>query len=104
MFYSIHCLDNPQTPELREKHYEDHRAYLATPSLKIMLAGPLLDDSSMSRIGSLLVVEAQSKEEVLDFHNKDPFAKAGVWENVSILEYMVSTGILKKEIEQKSTI
>ncbi|MDH4564227.1 YciI family protein [Pseudomonas sp. BN411] len=92
MLFAIHCLDNPKTPDLREKNYDAHRGFLTSPSLRILMAGPLLDEVTKAKIGSLLVVEAETKEQVLAFHKADPFAQAGVWKDVSIHEFIVNVG------------
>jgi uncharacterized protein len=46
---------------------------------KIILAGPLTDQT-----GSLIVVEAESLEEVQAFVNEDPYAIHGVFQDISI--------------------
>lgn len=46
---------------------------------KIILAGPLTDQT-----GSLIVVEAESLEEVQAFVNEDPYAIHGVFQDITI--------------------
>lgn len=87
-YYAIYCIDNPATPDARNQHYPKHREYLASAPLKIMTAGPLTDESGEKRIGSLLLVEAQSLKEARDFAEGDPFHVNQVWKQVSIHPYI----------------
>jgi uncharacterized protein YciI len=84
MHYVIHCLDYPDAVEKRLAHYEAHKAYLASASMKTVISGPLLADDEETMIGSCFVVEAGSLAEVEAFNRNDPFAKADLWKTVSI--------------------
>ncbi len=84
MHYVIHCLDHPGAVEKRLAHYEAHKAYLASASMKTVISGPLLADDEETMIGSCFVVEAGSLAEVEAFNRNDPFAKADLWKTVSI--------------------
>lgn len=50
---------------------------------KIILAGPLADQT-----GSLIVVEAQSLEEVRAFANEDPYTIHGVFQEITIHPFL----------------
>ncbi|MEM7443259.1 MAG: YciI family protein [Pseudomonadota bacterium] len=84
MHYVIHCLDFEGAVEKRLEHYEAHRAYLASAPVKTVISGPLLADDEETMIGSCFVIEANDISEVEEFNRNDPFAKAGLWETVSI--------------------
>jgi uncharacterized protein YciI len=84
MHFVIHALDKPGALPTRLAHYEAHKAYLSQATLKTVISGPLVADDGETMIGSCFVVEAASKDEVLAFHNADPFKAAGVWEHVHI--------------------
>jgi uncharacterized protein YciI len=84
MHYVIHCLDHPGAVQKRLAHYEAHKAYLAAASMKTVISGPLLADDEQTMIGSCFVVEAGSLAEVEAFNRNDPFAKADLWQTVSI--------------------
>lgn len=90
MLFVIHCLDHPGAYQLRLEHYDAHRAYLAGAPVKVVLAGPLLDETGNTRIGSLLVVEASSLQEVQVFSEGDPFRRLDVWASVQIHGYIVA--------------
>lgn len=84
MFYVIHALDQPDSVSLRLKHYAAHKAYLAQAAIKTLISGPLVSDDGETMIGSFFLVEADRKEDVIEFNANDPFAHAGLWQRVSI--------------------
>ena len=88
MHYIIHCLDKPDALQTRLANYDAHKAYLAKAPVKIVISGPLVADDGETMIGSCFLVEAGSKEEVLAFHNADPFKAADVWAHVHINPFL----------------
>ena len=88
MHYVIHALDKPGALPTRLAHYDKHKAYLAQARIKTLVSGPLVADDNETMIGSCFLVEADSKDEVLAFHNADPFKAAGVWEHVHITPFL----------------
>ena len=87
MHFIIHCLDRPDALPVRLSHYGAHNAYLAQASIKMLVSGPLLGDDGQTVIGSLLLVEADTKDQVLWFHRNDPLYQAGIWERVEIYPF-----------------
>lgn len=90
MLFAIHCLDHPGAYPRRLEHYEAHKAYLAQAPLKVVLAGPLLDETGNTRVGSLLIVEADSLQEAQAFSAGDPFRQFDVWASARIHSYLVA--------------
>lgn len=88
MLYVIYCKDNPSTPTKREEFYDAHRAYLKSASIKILMAGPYTSADGDKKIGSMLVVEAETLKQVEEFQQSDPFALNGVWNEVSVNPYL----------------
>ena len=84
MHFVIHALDKPGALPTRLANYDAHKAYLAGAKIKILVSGPFVAEDGETMIGSCFLVEANSKDEVLAFHNADPFKAAGVWEHVHI--------------------
>jgi uncharacterized protein len=86
--YIVHCLDAPDALPRRLEHYEAHKAYLATAPesipLRILVSGPLVSDDGETMIGSLFLIEADTKAEVETFNAGDPFRKAQVWASINI--------------------
>jgi len=54
------------------------------PSVRLVVAGPLLADDGETMIGSLFLTEADSKAEVEAFNRADPFYEHGVWDRDTI--------------------
>ncbi len=79
--YAIICTDNDGALETRKANREAHLAYTAvTP---VVFAGPFqTEDGAM--IGSLLVVDVETRAEAEDWAANDPYAKAGLFQKVRI--------------------
>lgn len=90
MLYVIYCKDNPSTPTKRDEFYDAHRAYLKNAPIKILIAGPYTSVDGSKKIGSMLVVEAETLEQAKGFQQSDPFALNGVWNEVSVYPYLKS--------------
>lgn len=84
MHYIVHCLDYPGQVQKRLDNYDSHKAYLSTNPIKTLISGPLLAEDGETMIGSCFLVEAESTDEVMRFHQNDPFYAVGLWEKVSI--------------------
>jgi uncharacterized protein len=83
MLYMIYCLDGAGQLQRRLDNHADHRAYLAEAGGGLIVAGPLLaDDGAM--IGSLFLLEAESREAAQRYIAADPFSTRKIWESVTI--------------------
>lgn len=84
MPFVILCLDKPNQQALRAETRPVHLAYLERFADRFLYAGPLMDDSGSVPLGSLLVVDMAERAEVEAFAAGDPYAKAGLFESVTI--------------------
>jgi hypothetical protein len=84
MLWVIFCIDNDNTADLRSSISKEHSAHLNCSPFPVKLAGPLLDDMGTQAIGSLILVEANTRQAVEQFVASDPFAVQGVWKSVSV--------------------
>ena len=87
MLFVIYCVDDQSDSGRRLTYYPEHRKYLRaaqTDSFKIIMSGPLVDEKTQQKIGSLYILEAPGRKEVEEFHCSDPFFKARVWATSSI--------------------
>ena len=84
MHYVVHCLDHDGAVQTRLDNYEAHKAYLASATVRTVMSGPLLAEDGETMIGSCFVLEAESRAQVEAFNAGDPFAKVGLWKQVSI--------------------
>lgn len=83
------CYDAPGSWDLRKKHRAERTVFLDSGRIQIVSAGPLCagDDSDVY-IGTFMLIEAPSREDVVAFHEADPFTKAGIYERVFITRYI----------------
>ncbi|HEX6120632.1 MAG TPA: YciI family protein, partial [Dongiaceae bacterium] len=61
-----------------------HWAYELSIKHKILCAGSLRSDDGMTPIGSLLVLDVQTRAEALTIVNADPITKAGLRTNMVV--------------------
>ena len=88
-FFVINFRDKPDAFEIRAAAREAHLAYVATLGKQVKLGGPYVDDQGRM-IGSLIIVEADSIEEVRALHDQDPYKLAGLFETSTITEWRLS--------------
>lgn len=86
--FIVHCLDAPDALPRRLEHYEAHKAYLSTAPVRILVSGPLMSDDGETMIGSLFLIEADTKAAVEAFNAADPFHRAGIWAEVRIHRFL----------------
>jgi uncharacterized protein len=84
MLWVISCTDKPDTAAIREKHLVPHRAYLQSQKGILVLAGATQSDDGATAIGSLFVVNVNSRADAKTFSDGDPFTQAGVFSNIAI--------------------
>ena len=61
MLWAISCVDKPNTAAIRDKHLEPHRAHLQSQKGILVLAGAAQTDDGKEAIGSLFVVNVNSR-------------------------------------------
>lgn len=91
MLYAILANDQPDAPDLRREHLEAHLAFIAEQSERIRVAGPLLDERG-EKVGSLLVIEAESLPAARAWIATDPYARAGVWRRIVVRPFRAVAG------------
>lgn len=87
MKFLIYTEDKADSLHIRQANRAAHIEWLkgeAGPEL--LIAGPWLDEAGMMR-GSLLIVEADNKNDVEDWLSKDPYKEAGLTKSVNIKAY-----------------
>ena len=84
MLFVLICEDRPDSLELRLANRERHLAYAGSLGDRIRLAGPMLSDDGETMIGSLFLIEAESREAVLEINAADPYTLAGLFEKVTV--------------------
>lgn len=89
MYFIIHCLDHTDALARRLEHYDAHRAYLAAATIHCVVCGPLMSEDGERMIGSLFLVRAEDKEQVIAFNQGDPFHRANVWKEIQIHPFLL---------------
>jgi len=83
--FALICRDKAGHLEVRKANREAHLAYLAKTGV-VQQAGPVLDEGG-AMCGSLLILEVADKTDAEAWAADDPYAKAGLFETVSILAW-----------------
>jgi uncharacterized protein YciI len=79
--FAIICTDKAGALEIRKANRDAHLAYAAeTP---VVLAGPFQNDAG-DMIGSLLLVDVETREDAETWAAGDPYAQAGLFADVRI--------------------
>jgi uncharacterized protein len=73
LLFALHLLDKPDAAELRQRVRPEHKVYLALVADRIAFAGPLLRDDGQTMVGSLLVIDFASRDEVMAWLADEPF-------------------------------
>lgn len=84
MLWAISCVDNPNTAATREKALQPHRDYLQSQKGILVLAGATQNDDGTQAIGSLFIVNVDSRARAKAFSDADPFTQNGVFKSVTI--------------------
>ena len=84
MMYVITCVDKPDHGAARKENRTAHLAYLRGVGDTLFAAGPTLTDDASTVTGSVLLVDLPDKQAAETFAADDPYAKAGLFESVTI--------------------
>ena len=84
MLWIISCTDKPNTAAPRAANLQPHRDYLQSQKGILVLAGATQNDDGTEAIGSLFIVNANSRAEAKAFSDGDPFTQAGVFASITI--------------------
>jgi uncharacterized protein YciI len=84
MNFVLYCVDKAGHGHVRTENRPAHVDYLKSNLERIVLAGPMLSDDGEAMLGSVLVIEAADRAAAEGFAAGDPYAKAGLFESVTI--------------------
>lgn len=84
MLYAIICHDKKDAGSTRADNRPFHLDYLKVFAERAHAVGPMLGDDETSMVGSLLIMEFDNKSDAEAFAAGDPYAKAGLFESVTI--------------------
>jgi uncharacterized protein YciI len=92
-YFVLICIDKLGALEKRLASREAHLAYLENHDGAVRLAGPFLD-SEGKPAGSMLIVEAEDLAAAQAFADADPYAAAGLFEQVEVRAWRPTIGAL----------
>jgi uncharacterized protein len=84
MLYAFLLTDRPDGTALRQRVRPEHKAYLAQVAGRIAFAGPLTHDDGVAMLGSLLVIDFDSRAAAMAWLADEPFTRAGLYASVSV--------------------
>jgi len=84
MLWAVICADNPNTAAIRESVLQPHRDYLKGQKHILVLSGATQSDDGSEAIGSLFILNVNSRAEAKKFSDGDPFTQKGVFKSITI--------------------
>lgn len=91
MFVAI-CVDKPHSLETRLANRATHLAQLKALGTKVKAAGAMLGDDLQTPVGSMLIFEGDSVAEIEAILAADPYARAGLFESVTVRPWRQAVG------------
>lgn len=84
-YFCVHALDRPGRLADRQRLRDGHRARLRQHDhpVSVRIGGPLLDGAG-AMIGTMLVIEAESRAAVETYLARDPYMLENLFETVTI--------------------
>jgi uncharacterized protein len=87
MLFVIRCVDKADHLQVRMDNRPEHVEFLKSYGEKLFAAGPTLSDEDETMNGSVVILDLDSKAEAQNFCDNDPYAKAGLFESVTIAKW-----------------
>ncbi|MFY0681943.1 MAG: YciI family protein [Thalassovita sp.] len=89
MLVALIAKDKAGALDIRKANRDDHLAYIKSTGV-VAQAGPLLIDGDMA--GSLIVLDVESMEAANAWAANDPYANAGLFQSVELIEWKKVVG------------
>jgi uncharacterized protein YciI len=87
MLFAVLFTDKPGHGDLRAANLAAHVRWVADHQDKVLVAGSLRVEPGEVPKGGLWIVEAASKQQVLDLMRTDPFHTCGLRQQVEVLHW-----------------
>ncbi len=84
MLYLVYLEDIDNNAPIRGPLLEEHMAHIGAYVDRINLAGPIMRPDGESQAGGVLLIEADSEQDVRSIVEADPYFEAGLWPVVRI--------------------
>ena len=95
--FAIFCLDRPDRGAIRKEKLDEHRAHFQKAGGAVRAAGPMMTGSGDDQCGSLIVYEADTIDTARAFIEADPYARAGLFEQITVRRWQWLSGADKPE-------
>ncbi|MFV0492961.1 MAG: YciI family protein [Pseudorhodobacter sp.] len=85
-YFLMRCRHHPDMADRRDRIRPDHREWVASGGgglVSVLIGSALLDDRGKA-IGNFGILEAHSADDARTFADGDPFAKAGIVQEIDI--------------------
>jgi uncharacterized protein YciI len=89
---AVICHDGPDAAARRKAASPAHMRYVESILDRLLMAGPLFDDSGATMIGSLYVFKTDSLPEARSLLEADPYFQAGFWQSVALRPTLPAAG------------
>lgn len=85
-YFVYRCYDAPGMGEVRERLRPAHREHLRNVALgvEVLAGGRLTSEDGTRVIGTMIVVRADSRDQVAQFMEADPYAQGGIFGRTEI--------------------
>lgn len=87
MLFVVKCVDKADHLQVRLDNRPVHVEYLKSYGDKLFAAGPTLSDEDDQMNGSVVILDLDTRAEAEEFCANDPYAKAGLFESVTISKW-----------------
>lgn len=91
MLFALICIDRTNGLNLRLKTRAAHLKFLESLGVHMLSAGPIIG-SDGNPIGSLVIIRASDRTEAEKVSREDPYAIAGLFESVEVLNWRPALG------------
>jgi len=84
MPFILECRDKPDSLDIRKATRPAHLAHVDAVADRVIAAGAILADDGETPVGSLLLLDFATRQEVEAFAAADPYSQAGLFASVTI--------------------
>jgi uncharacterized protein YciI len=84
MLFIATCVDKPHSLEKRKESRPAHLAHLNALGAKVKTGGALLGPDHQTPVGSMIIFEGESEDDILALLGADPYSMAGLFDSVSV--------------------
>lgn len=90
MLFSMIGIDKmPEGVERRKSVRREHLDYIKSLGEKVKFAGPMLSDDGETIVGSLIIFDADSVQDVHDILAQDPYTGVDLYETTEIRPFKI---------------